>query len=412
MNDPKLRRAMSTMSNEAKYYLRGCLESVVVLFIAGGIIQTFFADIGFTAQQIGNYTGLASIVQVVVMILSIFFADTTRNVKGTMALLCSGSVIFCAVMLVPCLTEGVSADTVYWLSMVLCVVRNLMAGFSGILFFRMMYILADPADFSRLESNNTILCGIVSIAASSLVSFLAAQVGFRSIMAAGFIISILFSFGMAWALNSLRPRGDFSPPPAQPFRPAVLWRRDFRFFYLPNLMRGICNGLMGMMTVVFLREISADTATVSTLTAISSVATVVGAWLFNQLHKRFFRTATLYAACSAVMCLLLPLLLIGRSPLLFFILHFVIYCAYASNNIAGALYPSEYVPYEDIGAYTSLRLIVMTLGSALSSYAIPFLLDRMPTAALLTLCGAVQLASGLSFLYYDRRYVRSAKTAS
>ena len=392
------------MSNEKKYYLRGALEVVVTLFVSGGIIQTFFAEIGFSNQQIGSYTALTNIIQVVVMVLSIFVADTTRNVKGTMALLTLSTVVFCGVMLLTCLDPRIDTDTVYWLAMALCTVRNLFAGFSSILFFRMLYIVADPKDFSRIESNGSILCGVVSIAASGAVSFLTALFEFRAIMTAGFFVSTLFSVGVSLALNSLRPRGSFAPAQAKRFRSAMLLRRDFRFFYLPNLLRGLGNGLMGMMTVVCLHAISTDTTVVSGLTAISSVAAVVGAWLFGALRKKA-DTALLYAGCSILMCLLLPLMVVGSSVPVFCSLYFIISCAYYSNNIAGALYPTEYVPYEDIGAYTSVRLITMTLGQAIASYIVPEMLEVLPAMLLLALIGAAQLTSGLLFLRYDRRYV-------
>ena len=126
--------------------------------------------------------------------------------------------------------------------------------------------------------------------------------------------------------------------------------------------------------------------------------------MFGILRKKA-DTAVLYAGCSLVMCLLLPLTVAGGSTAVFYVLYFIICCAFYSNNIAGALYPSEYVPYEDIGAYTSVRLIVMTLGQAIASYAVPGLLEVLPTALLLTMFGAAQLVSGLLFLRYDRRYV-------
>ena len=392
------------MSNEKKYYLRGVTEAVVTLFVSGGIIQTFFAEIGFSNQQIGSYTAWTGIIQVAVMVLSIFFADTTRNVKGTMALLNLSSAVFCAVMLLPCFDRRMDTDTVFLLVMALCTVRNLFTGFNGILFFRMLYIVADPGDFSRLESRNSALCGAISIAVSGTVSFLAVRVDFRSIMAVGFAVSVLFAVGCSLALNGLKERNGFVPPQAKRFRPAILLRRDFRFFYLPNLLRGLGNGLMGMMVVVCLHAVSTDTAVVSGLTAISSVAAVVGAWLFGILRKKA-DTALLYAGCSLLMCVLLPLMVVGRSIAVFCALYFVISCAYYSNNIAGALYPSEYVPYEDIGTYNSVRLIVMTLGQAVASYTIPALLEIVPTVLLLALIGTAQLGSGLLFLFYDRRHV-------
>ncbi len=394
------------MSNEKKYYLRGVLEVVVTLFVSGGIIQTFFAEIGFSNQQIGSYTALTNLIQVVVMVLSIFLADTTRNVKGTMALLNLSTVVFCGVMLLPCLDPQMDTDTIYWLVMALCTVRNLFAGFSGILFFRMLYIVADPKDFSRLESNNSILCGVFSIAVSGTVSLLSAWIDFRTIMTVGFFVSALFSIGVSLALNSLRPRSGFAPAQAKRFRPSILLRRDFRFFYLPNFLRGLGNGLMGLMVVVCLKAVSSDTVVVSGLTAISSVAAVVGAWLFGALRKKA-DTALLYAGCSLLMCLLLPLMVAGSSIPVFCSLYFIISCAYYSNNIAGALYPTEYVPYEDIGAYTSVRLIVMTLGQAVAGYIVPELLEVLPAMLLLALVGTAQLVSGLLFLCYDRRYVHS-----
>ncbi len=394
------------MSNETKYYLRGAFACVSNLFISGGILQTFFADIGFTSRQIGAYTSMISIVQVIVMILSIFFADTAKNVKRTMALFTLSPVLFCFVMLAASLIPSPDPDRVFLAAMVICFFQNIFLGFNNVLHFRLIYIVTESENFSRLENKNAVFSGILSIGISALVPFLSTMFPFRSIMTVGFIVSIVFLVVTSLLLHSMKPRSEFTDSsPRSGFSFSMLLDHKFRYFYLPNFLRGCASGLMGIIAVICIREISDDVSVVSSLPTILSVASIACSCIYQPLRKKF-GTAVIYLLSSVIMCLLLPMMLLWKAPLIFCLLYFIVCIGYSAINIAGALYATEYVPYQDIGSYTSVRLIVMTSGQALASYGVTILLDHLPAVAIVILCGAAQLISGAMYFYYDHRYVR------
>lgn len=59
-------------SNNIKYYIWASINVIVLSFTSQGFIQTFFPEIGFSSRQIGTYASLISVVQIVVMIFSVF----------------------------------------------------------------------------------------------------------------------------------------------------------------------------------------------------------------------------------------------------------------------------------------------------------------------------------------------------
>ena len=107
------------------------------------------------------------------------------------------------------------------------------------------------------------------------------------------------------------------------------------------------------------------------------------------------------------MFLFLPGMLIGKNVSIFCICYFIACIGYNIINVSGAVYATEIISYSDIGTYTSVRLIVMTLGQAISSYGVAVAMEYMPGVVILTICGMAQLISGIMYYLYDMRYRKS-----
>lgn len=391
------------MSNSIKYYIWGSINVIVLSFTSQGFIQTFFLDIGFSNRQIGTYASLISVVQIVVMILSIFLADNVSKVKEAISLLTLSRILICLAMLPACFSDTPNVKVIYYVALICCCIGNLFVGFSNVLTYRLPYLIIDIKDYATLENNSVIISGIFSILISGAISFLAAIFPFRIIMAVGFSCSIVFCLYSSWLVKSMKIKNKFSESTTKKFLFHKLWEHKFRYFYVPNFFRGIALGLMGVMTVVCMKEVTSNTSVVSGLTAISSVSSIIGCALYQVLRTKL-KTATLYLTSSIQVFLFLPIMLSGRSASIFCICYFFIHIAINIINVSGAVYATEIIQYNEMGTYTSVRLITMTLGQAVANYAVVAAMDYLPTVLILTICGVAQLVSGFMYYYYDVKY--------
>lgn len=396
----------SYMSNNIKYYLWGSINVIVLSFTSQGFIQTFFLEIGFTSRQVGTYASLISVVQILVMIFSVFFADNVKKVKDAISLLTLSRILMCLAMLPACFSDAPNVNVIYYIALICCCIGNLFVGFSNVLSYRLPYIIIDMKDYAKLENNSAIISGIFSILISGGIAFLALIFSFRLIMAVGFSFSIVFCLYSSWLVKSMKIKDECPGDTTKKFQFHKLWEHKFRYFYVPNFLRGITLGLMGVMTVICMKEITSNTSVISGLTAISSLSSIIGCALYQILGNKL-KTATLYLLFSIQAFLFLPIMLSGRSVSVFCICYFFIHIATNIINVSGAVYATEIVGYNEMGTYTSVRLITMTLGQAVANYAVVAAMDYLPTALILIICGLAQIASGVMYYYYDVKYQKN-----
>ena len=158
-----------------------------------------------------------------------------------------------------------------------------------------------------------------------------------------------------------------------------------------------------VISVVCTAEITSDPAVISGLATILSVATILGCELYQRVKKRY-TTAMVYLGSSLIMFLFLPMMLAGGSVKMFCICYFLVSIGYGIINISGPVYATEIIGYQDIGTYTSVRLIVTTAGQAVASYGIAVAMDYVPAIVIMAVCGLCQLISGIMYYGYDVKW--------
>ena len=90
------------MKNETKYYTEFALWTVIMLFITGGITQTFFSEMGISPAQISLIVSVINIAQIFMMIFNLFVSDIIKNLKRTISILKLSPMLFFLVLLPFC----------------------------------------------------------------------------------------------------------------------------------------------------------------------------------------------------------------------------------------------------------------------------------------------------------------------
>ena len=184
------------MSNKYKMYMNGIMSNVILLFSTGGIIQNFFAGVGFSNEQIGTYSSVVSIIQVLTMILSVFVSHRIKDVKTFSAVSALAPAVLCAAMIPACFGKYSSVSMIFGIALTVCIIQNLVTGFRNVLEYRLPYSVIDMSEFASITNVQTVISNVFGIGASALIAFLSVRFAYNHIMAVGFIISILFCFGI------------------------------------------------------------------------------------------------------------------------------------------------------------------------------------------------------------------------
>ncbi len=389
------------MGNSMKYYIKTVCWVVILLFTSGGIIQTFFMNMGMSADRIGIYTAAVNIMQIVTMILSFFLADNIKRVRAIDALLSLAPLLITLSMLPFCFVEKVDKDLLFYIAMGSCIAENIFVGIKNIVTYRLPYLIFDMDKYAYYENNAQMISGIVSIAAGLVITVTSKVFDFKLVMAAGFVITSLLSIFSALVIYCMKEQNKFEEKTVENILPK-LKRKDYAYFYIPNLIRGFSNGIMGMIAVIYAKNITKDTASVSGLVTVLSVSLVVGPAVYQMLRIKF-KTDFIYFLGGLMMFVFLPLMLAGKSATVFYIFYFLTGIGFNIVAVAGAIHAAETFSYEDIGSFTSIRLIIFMAGTAIASYAVGKVVETMPSLAILIICGVCQMVSGIMYMAYRKQ---------
>ena len=389
------------MNNIVKHYIYTGVWAIVILFTAGGMIQNFFVNIGFSPNHIGIYTSMINIIQIAIMVFGIFSSDNVKNVKRTMAFLAFGPVLTCVAMLPACFIFDINIEIMFFTAIVCCCVQNLFVGFKNVLAYRLPYLIIDMKDYTKLTNVGTVISGVISIGAGVLITYLSTAFPFRYVMAVGFLLSIVCCITASVLIGSMKTKNIEVSKEKNDFSVKKLARKDFAYFYIPNFARGMANGLVSVIAVICSAEITSDPTVISALITILSIASIVGCTSYQKVSRKI-KTRTAYLISSIIMCVFLPLMVIGRSVSAFCIFFFLAGIGYHVVAVTGAVYAAEIMTYDDMGTYTSVRLIVMTAGQATASFLVGALTGKIPVFVIMLAGGLCQLISGIMFYLYKK----------
>jgi len=158
-------------------------------------------------------------------------------------------------------------------------------------------------------------------------------------------------------------------------------------------------GVISVIPVICRQEITSDSSVLSGFSTILSVSMITGCMIYQMIGRKT-KTAVLYLTWSILEFVFMSLMLSGTNIYIFCICYLILCMGFYITNVAVPVFITEIIPYKDIGTYTSVRIVVMTLGQAVASYGTTVLLDYVPAAVILVGAGCAQLISGIMYFHY------------
>lgn len=393
--------------NLIKMWISGALRTISSSCLA--ILPVFLLRNGLTEIQISFYNSLA---QTVNLVISLSFSGITAYYKDSRPALA-------VLLLLQGLLSGLYA-LFGFVSMDLEILYVCVLGIASLLaVVSALFTIFDyklPCEIMAMESYSThvayssLFCGIVGTGISFILPILYREYSFFNVASICIVISgvalILASFVMLWlkpiddvSVSSIKQRVKFNPV-KDILR--LLKNYDFRFLFIPNILRGFGSGMLSIIALIALRGFSMEDGDVPLITAAANVGVFLSSFIYVFLVKRLGIpwTGLVGGILFGVICFSA----FGNS-----VSFLVIYCVaqiglhMVGNAIPNMIYCS--IDSSIMSQFHTWRMILLALGSAIGTPVYAALLDKVPIIVLFIISSTATFLSVLGYylLYHKKR---------
>lgn len=384
-------------SNKVLYFVYTILYTTGFMFCSGTILQTFMISAGLSETTISAYNAVIQFVQAAVIFVMAFVADKIKKVLKVYALIIL-SITIIAVGLVFCVFVRSDLTAVKLIIFGSSIVAYLMIGIRNAVDYRIFYEIFDMKELGRLMGIAIAVSGLVSFGVSAAYSYAVSNYDYYDVMIVFFILSavmILISFVASYNYKKVNETPQIEQKPGlelSAFKNKVTLQ-----LAVPGFFRGFSSGIFALITVVGFSGgiLNIETATyVSLITQLTSFA---GNIVFS-LTNRKIRSSAAVLISSVMLGIALPLSIVTGNLIPFLIFYAITNFAYVIINVSIPILVCEIVPYDQIGSFTCIRMMIYTLGSVVASIVYKPLADLIGYLWLFILAGILQVICGVAHL--------------
>ena len=382
-------------NNYFKYLISNVLYRIGVLFCIGTIIQAFLLKIGLTEEQLYLYNSIMYGVQVAVMFAMTFISDKIRNVKAVMALTSSAFVVLFVILIVGAMLKEVGAGFVVLLFAV-SIICYIGYGMNSIMSYVFPYKVLDMKDYGKISGIVGGLGGGVTFGVSIIHSLIISRFDYSVASIVFFVIAICCLVFCSVEYSSMQEFAETTDTPTKRDFAKILKNKTLYALLIPNFVRGITTGVVGVITVIAIARGIVDEKSSSYVNVITQLAILLGSFGFAFLCKKI-KVRNLMLIGVLGLCVFLPLSIIKNDIALFLTLYGVAYLFMICVDTAIPVLITEIIPEDEIGGYTSIRMMVFTAGTAVSTLLILPIANAIGYVGLLTFAAICLLICGVAY---------------
>lgn len=385
------------MSNETKSYISGALYNAGYMFCTGAIVQTFFLQIGLSDQQVYLYNSLIQMAQVFMMVLMIFISPRIKKVKQVMGVSYMSITAIAVILLIGALSPTLVDNIFIIILFSVSVVCNLGVGVYMVLAYCLPYYTIDMSRYARFLSLQMVFTGATTFALSSLHTFIVSKFNYMSAMACFFAFSIVcFALASVFCFSMKEKKdAEGARRSSKEDYVAVFKNKDTYILLLPNFTRGIAAGVVNVITVIAISTALLNEQTSSYINIVMQVGMFAGNLLYAAYCKRISTVRVLLISTVGA-SVFLPICL-SAGTVGFLLLFFFAYFFKMIMDTALPVIVTEIIPKEQIGAYTSIRMLVFTGAQAVAALLITPIVKVIDYVGLLIFAAIMQLICGIVY---------------
>ena len=386
------------MSNIKKYCIYTTLYNLGFTFCTGAIMQTFLIQAGFSAEQVYVLNSLMQIMQVAMMLVLTFLSDKIKRVKLVTSISCLSLSLLTCVFLIGAINVELIKNVYVVTVFIVASISYVGVGLYNILAYCLPYYTIDMKDYGKMTGISTAIAGGVSFLVSLVYSILLSKFSYMKVTASFFLLSIVcfiitsivcVSMGVknTETIKENKEKNDFL---------AVFKNKNTYVLLIPNFTRGLAIGIFNVITTIALSMSILDEITSSYVNLILQIATFAGNLFFAFAYKKF-STKNLLLISTIGVCILFPFSL-ELGVIGFFCCFTVASFFKFVTDTAFPVIVTEIIPKEQIGSYTSIRMLIFTGAQAVATLIITPLKNAISYTGVLIFASAMLLICGV--MYY------------
>jgi predicted MFS family arabinose efflux permease len=384
------------------------MYNVGFTFCTGAIMQTFLLQVGFSADKVYILNSLMQIMQVAMMLVLTFLSGKIKRVKLVTSISCLSLSLLTGVFLMGAINPELIKHGYVIAVFIVAGVSYVGVGLYTILSYCLPYYTIDMKDYGKMTGISTAIAGGASFLMSLAYSILLSKFSYMKTTAAFFVIAIVCFVLTSIVCASMRAKTAEASEEGQSRNDvtAVFKNKNTYILLIPNFTRGLSVGIFNVIATIAISTSILNETTSSYVNVILQIATFTGNMFFALAYKKF-STKNLLLLATLGVCVSFPL------SLEFGVVGFFCCFAIASFfrfviDIAIPVIITEIIPEEQIGPYTSIRMLIFTGAQAVATLIIT------PLNAMIGYTGVLIFATVMLFICGITYYVvaRSIKSQS
>ncbi len=385
------------MSNIKKYCIYTTIYNVGFTFCTGAIMQTFLMQVGFSEQQVYVLNSLMQIMQVAMMLVLTFLSGKIKRVKMVTSISYLSLSLLTGVFLMGAINPELIKHGYVIAVFIVAGISYVGVGLHTILSYCLPYYTIDMKDYGKMTGIGTAIAGGVSFLMSLAYSLLLSKFSYMKTTATFFVIAIVCFILTSIVCASMRVKSVEMNKEDQEKNDvtAVFRNKNTYILLIPNFVRGLSVGIFNVIATIAISTSILNETTSSYVNVILQIATFAGNIFFAFAYKKFSSKNLLLLATIGV-CVSFPFSL--ELGVVGFFCCFAIASFFRFViDIAIPVIITEIIPKEQIGPYTSIRMLIFTGAQAVATLLITPLKNAIGYTGVLIFATVMLFICGVTY---------------
>ena len=385
------------MSNIKKYCIYTTLYNLGFTFCTGVIMQTFLIQAGFSAEQVYVLNSLMQIMQVAMMLVLTFLSGKINRVKAVTSISSLSLSLLAGVFLMGAINPELIKHGYVIAVFIVAGISYVGVGLYTILSYCLPYYTIDMNDYGRMTGISVAIAGGVSFFASLIYSLLLSKFSYMKTTSAFFVIAIVCLILSSIVCASMRVKNAEMYKEEQKKNDfiSVFKNKNTYILLIPNFVRGLSIGIFNVIATIAISTSILNETTSSYLNVIIQVATFAGNIFFAFAYKKLSTDNVLLFATLGV-CVSLPFSLELGTIGFFCCFTIASFFRFVTDTSIPVII-TEIIPNEQIGPYTSIRMLIFTGAQAVASLLITPLKNAISYTGVLIFATVMLFICGVTY---------------
>ena len=385
------------MSNIKKYCIYTTLYNLGFTFCTGAIMQTFLIQAGFLAEQVYVLNSLMQIMQVAMMLILTFLSGKIKRVKAVTSISCLSLSILTCVFLMGAINPELIKHGYVIAVFIVAGISYVGVGLYTILSYCLPYYTIDMKDYGKMTGISTAIAGGVSFLVSLTYSLLLSKFSYMKTTAAFFIIAIICFILTGIVCASMRVKSVEMDEENREKNDviSVFKNKNTYILLIPNFVRGLSVGIFNVIATIAISTSILNETTSSYINVILQIATFAGNLFFAFAYKKL-STKNLLLIATLGVCISLPLSLEFGIVGFFFCFTIASFFRIVTDTAIPVII-TEIIPKEQIGPYTSIRMLIFTGAQAVATLLITPLKSAIGYTGVLFFAAVMLFICGITY---------------